>query len=169
MVSVIPIACISSSIIWSLINEPMHNNSNIIWSVYFIYYRSPPSALPLALQTQGFFLPPPPHLGYYEGSPPFSPPPMLPPFLYPQYFAPGHYPTSGLGSGVGYMSPQLSSPHQVPPMVPYNAANWYSTAQTAIERSNDVSYINTGPSLGLVLKCINVCCCCFYLLGLCLE
>lgn len=83
---------------------------------------SPPSALPLALQAQGFFLPAhPPPLGYYEGSPPFSPPlpPMFPPFVYPPYVSP-QYTSSG---GLGYIPPQLSSPQQVPPMVPYNAAN----------------------------------------------
>lgn len=82
---------------------------------------SPPSALPLALQAQGFFLSShPPPLGYYEGSPPFSPPPpMFSPFLYPPYFSPQY-----TSSGVGFIPPpQLNSPQQVPPIVPYNAAN----------------------------------------------
>lgn len=82
---------------------------------YFVFlFSSPPSTLPLA---QGFFMPAhPPHLNYYEGSPPFSPPlpQMFPPFVYPSYF-PSHY----TSSGVGYIPPT----QQVPPMVQYNAAN----------------------------------------------
>lgn len=63
--------------------------------------------------------PPPGPLGYYEGSPPFSPPPMFPPFMYPPYFPP-QYP-----SNMGYGGPPQmnSSTQQMPPMVPYNAAN----------------------------------------------
>lgn len=69
--------------------------------------------MPMGLQAQGFFMPPTPP-GYFD-SPPFSPPPMLGPFMYPPYFNPQY----------GYMSPQMNfPPQQLPPLVPYNVANW---------------------------------------------
>ena len=75
----------------------------------FVHYSSPPP-MPM-LQAQGFFMPSTPS-GYFD-SPPFSPSPMVGPFMYSPYFNPQY----------GYMPPQMNFSPQLPPLVPYNAAN----------------------------------------------
>ena len=90
--------------------------------------RSPPPHL--ALQANGFFLPPipPPGFGYDTGAP-FSPPPMIHPFFYSYYFNPPYHSGAGGTSPGGFNQPPPPSmnfpiPHQqAPPLVQYNAAN----------------------------------------------
>ena len=75
--------------------------------------------MPFGIQTQGFIISGP-------GCPPFSPPPppgpMLGPLLYPPYFNPqfGYCPSLHPGGPMNFNF----SPPTMPPLVPYNAANW---------------------------------------------
>lgn len=81
--------------------------------------RSPPP-FPLALPPHGLFFPPPPQ-GYFDGPAPFSPPPLFPPLMLPQYLPPHFNPN------MNYIPPSPQGfpggQQQLPPLVPYNAAN----------------------------------------------